>query len=453
VKCPKCNTVFPVAAPATPAFEVVDETPPKPAAPAPKPAPAVAKSTPKPVAPVENDFEFDDEKPKKKKRDDDDDDDDRPRGKKKSRRDDDDDDDDDDDRPRSKKKRSRDDDDDDDDRPRGKKKSRRDDDDDDDEDDRPRSKKKRSRDDDDDDDDDRPRGKKKRRRDDDDDDDDWHDAPSRKSNGFGNAKTGVLLLNISFWLYMSSLAIITLMILLGWVAVDSMTGGGGRGSRGGSSSDGEWFFTLLMLPGLLGLGNWIVATIGFAFCIGGPQKARGLAITSTVFAGVHLVLIMLTFTTVRSSMGVLPMGGDAMSWPMVATILPVLDMILPSFLIPGTRVSGMIGSGVIFAVLGAVCELLRLIFGMMLVKELATAAKDYDSAEKAQMGMVGSYVIVGGSALIVFLLALMARAGVGMGMNAFIGVFMLIYLGLTAMTVMPLMATSGARSSLARKAR
>jgi len=96
VKCPKCGTIFPVAAKpaAAPAFEVVEDAP----APAPRPA-----AKPQPIEP---DFEvLDEPKPKKKVVAlDDDDDDDRPRSKR--RRDDEDDDD--DDRPRKKKKKRRD---------------------------------------------------------------------------------------------------------------------------------------------------------------------------------------------------------------------------------------------------------------------------------------------------------------------------------------------------------
>lgn len=90
VKCPKCGTIFPVAAKpaAAPAFEVVEDTP------APTPA-----ARPQPLEP---DFEVVDEpKPKKKVVALDEEDDDRPRGKRRRDYDDDED----DDRPKKKKKR------------------------------------------------------------------------------------------------------------------------------------------------------------------------------------------------------------------------------------------------------------------------------------------------------------------------------------------------------------
>jgi F0F1-type ATP synthase assembly protein I len=133
LKCPKCGTAITVPAtakqPSKPAFEVVDDAPPTPAAK--KPAPVPAKPAPKDDDIVEVEVMADDDvvevdaveddKPRKGKsgRDKRDDDDDLPRkktGKSASR-----DDNDDDDKPRKKSKR-RDDDDDDDDRPRKKKK-------------------------------------------------------------------------------------------------------------------------------------------------------------------------------------------------------------------------------------------------------------------------------------------------------------------------------------------
>ena len=129
LRCPKCQTVFtpPKAAPAAPAFEVVDDEPKpaaKPASPAPpaRPAPPVAvRAKPAPEPEPASDFEVVDDEPKSAKKKvvakdaDDDEDDDRPRSKRKVR---DDDDDDEDDQPRRKKaKKKRDDDDD---RPRRK---------------------------------------------------------------------------------------------------------------------------------------------------------------------------------------------------------------------------------------------------------------------------------------------------------------------------------------------
>jgi len=263
VRCPKCQTVFkstapPAAAPA-PEFEVVEETPAKPAPLPTRPAKPAAPPPPPPPAPAESPFsnlEDEDDRPRKKRRrDDDEDEDDRPR-KKKSR-----DDDEDEDRPRSKKK-NRDDDEDEDDRPR-KKKSR----DDDEDDDRPKTRKR-----DDDEDDDRPRKKKSRR--DDEDEDDEDDRPRKKASGgsaFGLARVGVLLVLISLGLYLGAMGL--QLLFLGIAVIGGVIPSG-----------------MSLLTGLVGLANWIVGLTGLGLCIAGPSRARGLAIAATSVAAVHLIL-------------------------------------------------------------------------------------------------------------------------------------------------------------------
>jgi hypothetical protein len=408
--------VFPAAPPAAGGFEVVDD---EPASPPPPPRPAaksvVAAKTAPPPPPAKNEFEFDDA-PKKKRRDEDDED----------------------DRPRS---RRRDEDDEDDDRPR---KRRRDDDED--EDDRPRSRRRR---DDDEDEDDRPR-RRGRRRYEDDEDEDWRPA-ARGKPGFGPARTGALLLNISFWLYFASLALISLLIFLGWVATSTLTGGGGGGGRPGrGGDDGEWILTLIKLPGILGLANWVVALVGFGFCIAGPARARGMAITATVFAAVHFLLLLLTYNNLDRAIGI-PLAADAVTWPLFASALLGVDILLPTLVIPrGTQA---IGTNFMLFFAAGVCEVLRLVFALMTVKELARAGKDYGPEEKAHFGVIAAVSVVGASALLALLLAVLGRMEVIRGPNIIIGSLLLMYLGFTAMTIFPTLATHGVRNSLYRKAR
>jgi hypothetical protein len=239
VKCPKCGAIFPVtppAAPAAPAFEVVDQAPkpaPKPAAPPAASKPAAPKAAPQQPETLEPDFEvLDDEKPKKKRvTADEDDDDDEPKSKKKKKSRDDD-----DDEPKSKKKKSRDDDDDDD-EPRNKKKAKK-------------------------------KGKKQRDDDDEDDEDDW----SPRDSSFKAAKVGMLMVSISLWLYLGSFALIAILVFLAWL--------------GAVIPDG-----LMIVPGLIGVGNWVCALVGLGFCIAGPAKTRGLAIAAASAALVHVILV------------------------------------------------------------------------------------------------------------------------------------------------------------------
>ncbi|MCE9562671.1 MAG: hypothetical protein K8U57_11550 [Planctomycetes bacterium] len=433
---------------------------PKAAAPMPLPPP------PPPPPPSASKFAFDVvEKPKKKpavEEDEDEDEDDRPKSKR--RRDDDDEE---DDRPRKKSRREEDDDDYDD-RPRSKR--RRDDDDDDDYDDRPRSKRRRDDDDDYDDDyDDRPR---KRRRDYDDEDDDWHRAPKKKGPaGFAAAKTGVLLLNISFWLHGVSLALLSFFIFLALVgAFDGSSSSSSTSrrppQRGGFNNDDDYGSSrsgsgsaefIAKLPGFLGVANWIVAGVGFGFCIAGPVKARAMAITAASLAGAHLILAGVSISHLGGAVGgfgAMGGGGDVVMWLLWATTLPILDTLFPILIMGGTRG---IGSDYVLAFLAAGCELARMIFAMLMVKRLAEAAKDYEAEEKAQLGVMGAVVAGGGSAILALLVTLIYKTGAIDGMTSAKifggGSILLIYLAFTAMNAMPIFATMTLRRSLGRKAR
>jgi hypothetical protein len=205
VKCPKCATIFPVAAkPAAPAFEVVED------------APAPVSKLPARPEVLEPDFDVVDE-PKPRRKSADDDDDGRPRGK-----------------------RRRDYDEDDDDRPR----------------------------------------RKKGRRDDYEEEDDWQ--PAGKASSFGPARVGMLMLSISLWLYLGTFVLLGFFLLISWI--------------GASIPDG-----LMIVTGLLGLSNWIVALIGLGFCIAGPAQSRGLAIAATAVAAVHLIMAFVVANNEKSA--------------------------------------------------------------------------------------------------------------------------------------------------------
>jgi LSD1 subclass zinc finger protein len=144
----------------------------------------------------------------------------------------------------------------------------------DDDDGRPRSKRRR---DEEDDNDDRSRRKKGRRRDDE--DDDWR--PAGKGVSFGPAKVGMLMLSISLWLYLGTFVLLGLFLLVAWI--------------GASIPEG-----LMIVTGLLGLSNWIVALIGLGFCIAGPPKSRGLAIAATAVAAIHLIMAFVVANNEKS---------------------------------------------------------------------------------------------------------------------------------------------------------
>lgn len=396
-RCPKCGTVFPVAS--APSFEVVD---------APKPAPVAPKPAPKPAAPkpaaIEPDFEVLDEKPKKRVTSDDEDDD--------------------DDRPRKKKKR---------------------DDEDDEDDDEPRGRKKRG-------------GKaKKKRRYEDDDEDDWQ--PRRAGGEFAKAKTGATLIGVSFWLNLGTYGLLALYALIAWVMVNGSSSGSSSSSsssRGSSSgdSDGSFMDVMVILPGLIGLGAWIVGTVGSSIAIAGPRKARGMAITATVFAGLHLVLTAVTFSNLQDGLGgfgrSLP-GLGKLGWIAVASTLPVLDTFVPTLFYASRGIT----SDYAFALLAAVCEAGRLVFMLLTLKALAAAARDYDSAEKTQLSLLTAVSIVGGVALLTLLVAVLLREGnfksIGTYLNLGVATVFLMYLAYTFMMLGPALAAMQTKDACARR--
>lgn len=381
-KCPKCATVFAVGAP-KPAFEVVEDDAP-PVKPAPKPAPKPAAKS------AEPEFEVVDDAPVKKK------------AKAKS-------DDSDDDltveivefdehgnvvsrtttTTKSKKKRARDEDD--------------DDEDDDDEDDRPKKKKK-----------------KKRRSDDDDGFPEW--KPGNKSAGaFRTAKNGARLASIAFWLNLAAYALIALYMFIAFVMVNT-------GSSMGLGGMGEDTAQILMvLPGLLGTGGWVLGLVGFGMMSAGPQKARGTCIAATIMAFIHLTLMVIIFTNAGQGMPFVGRGmlGDP-RWMMMSGSMAVLEGV-PTILIYASRSFG--ESNFLLILFAALFELLRHIVGMMAVKATAEAARDGDAGHRATLGMLSLGSTLGIATLVLTLLVVIMEQAKGGRISPFFKILILTYIG------------------------
>ncbi|QJW94352.1 zinc ribbon domain-containing protein [Frigoriglobus tundricola] len=434
-RCPKCGTIFPVVAtpqagtgtkPAfgsgvAPAFgsgaAPVQQPPPAPK-PAPQPAPkppAAPTPTRTPAAkpPVEEpDFEIVEKKSKKRVTVEEDDE--RPRKKKRYDGYDDDgyDDEDDDDEPRVRKNRYN--------KPKKKKKSRYDD----------------------------------------DEDDDYRQPKSGARAAFSKGKIGALLISISFWLNLATYGMLSLYALLVWLLLIAATSsspssrGGMGGGGGGGESLGE---VLVVLPGLLGLGAWIVGVIGCSFSIAGPAKARGMAITATVLSGVHLVLMGVTFSNLHGGAGGgfgpargMGVGIGSGAWLAVSSALPVLDTFLPVLFYQSKVISG----DYIIALLAAVCEVARLFFMLYTLKAMAAAARDYEVAEKAQFGILVAAFVIGSVAIaLLVLFILLSEGGVGLKTALHLGAvaILLTLLAYTFMMLSPALTALQTRDACDRR--
>jgi LSD1 subclass zinc finger protein len=415
VKCPKCNTIFPVTKPAAAAFEVVEDTPPAPPPPPPAPKPAAKSEV------LDPDFEVVDETKSKK----------------------------------------------------GKKVVRIIEIDADDLDDL-----------DDDDEDDRPKKKKKKKRRDYDDDDDWQ--PTGKGGSFGPARVGMLLVGISLWLYVGTFALLAFFLMIAWAGASIPNG-------------------LMILTGLLGLGNWIVALIGLGFCIAGPSQSRGLAIAATAVATVHLVMAFVVANNEKSinaghaaialasfsstaekikSLGEKAMketdparrreyerelreylddrGGSVatssrseMRWPDLATLLPYPDILIAQLSYESRHFSDYV-----LGLLSGLVEVARVILIILLIGAVGHAARDRDVSDRSIYATIG-FSIGMGVALIIWLIIRViteessksATTASKSQFNWFIAGALLVYLVHLGTLVLPALLGMQAKSAAAYRAR
>lgn len=322
-------------------------------------------------------------------------------------------------------------------KPKKKSRDRYDDDEEDDEDDRPRSRRKRRRDYDDEDDDDRPRRRRKRRRDyddyDDDDEDDWPEPKRKKSTGFGPARTGALLLGIGAWLYMGTFGLMALLVLIAWA-------GGGMPSG------------VMVIAGLVGLGNWIVSLVGLGFCLAGPPRTRGTALAATIVSAVHLILSFVCFINLDDGLrGFGGLGfGSSSAWVALASVLPAVDMALPLLIYQ----SGAFSGGFLVAFLAGGCEIARLILIIFTLKGQALAARDYGTAERSKSAVMAVAGVCGGVALAALLIAVLVVEGqlFRAGMHLASAAMLLSYLAYAFMTMAPALLARDVKDTLPNRA-
>jgi len=393
VKCPKCNELFPVTAPTIPAPKNAPASPQKPAS----VKPAVAQPAPAKLPPEEPDFEVVDEPTPKKKvmaTIEDDEDDELPKRKKR----------------------------------------------------------------DEDEDDDRPLKKKKPRRyEDDEDDDDWQPKRGNKK-GHDKARIGMLLLTISSWLYFGLYVLFTLcvfLMLVGFLVASESSTSRTSSSSANPSDIASLVNILLMLLGLVGLGNWVVSLVGFSFCIAGPVRTRTKAITTTSLAGVHLVLVGLSYSITSNMLGGYGRlsGIESPSWLIFATTLPFLNSFLPALVYGARSVNGEF----LVLILTGVFEVIRLIFSLLTIRSLADESKNESAAEKAQLGVVATGIIVGGGMILMLFIALLIveakfsnfKTPITVGLVA----LFLLCLAYTAMLLIPALTAGSTQRSLAKRNR
>ncbi|MDB5311877.1 MAG: hypothetical protein JWO38_6079 [Gemmataceae bacterium] len=254
--------------------------------------------------------------------------------------------------------------------------------------------------------------------------------PPGPGDPLGLARPGLLLLLISLGLYLGSLGLHSLLLTAAWAGAVVPNG-------------------LVLVTGLLGLANWVVGLVGLSLCIAGPARVRGLAITATSVAVVHVILAFvvandtksLTFTpyTIETLSGINRMdrvvqtqktlekesekdpksaaskelreelaamqqqfqdefrtllNGNAdrsrMRWGDLTTLYPTLDKVGAVLSYQSKGFSDYLPG--FFAGLG---ELARFVLIVLLVGSLAPVSSSRDAREKVKLGLIGGCVATG----------------------------------------------------------
>jgi hypothetical protein len=346
-----------------------------------------------------------------------------------------------------------------------------------DEDDRPRSKRRR----DDEDDEDRPR--KKRRRREDDDEDDWQPVGNRGSSG--PAKVGMLLVSISLWMYASTFALLALFLLIAWLGAAIPS-------------------ALMIITGLLGLANWVVALIGLAFCIAGPPQSRGLAIAATAVAAIHLILAFVVANNEKlMNIGALAIGGASasgradrlkslgekaqketdparrreyereareiienlsdtpglgrkseMRWHDLATLLPFSDILIAQLSYESKTFNDYV-----LGLISGLLEVARGVLLILLIGSVGRAARDHYVADRSMMSMIVFSISIGVAMIVWLIISVIGHESKSSsnptrgGIDWLIAGALVTYLIHLGTLVYPAVLSLGAKNAAARKAR
>ena len=138
----------------------------------------------------------------------------------------------------------------------------------------------------------------------------------------------------------------------------------------------------LVLAGVIGLMNWLVAAIGVGLCLSGPVSTGhwGYGIAAAIATGVHLLMLLVLVGHGReysaARMGDSPVvhGGGAERWALLPTRLDSLTIYLTLILYRDQDLIPKLSIG--FSIAVGIAELIRIALIMMLLSCLARASGD-----------------------------------------------------------------------------
>ncbi len=162
---------------------------------------------------------------------------------------------------------------------------------------------------------------------------------------------------------------------------------------------------LLVLVGLPGMANWLLAAVGCGFFVAGPRKGNtfALAIALAVVATAHIVLVcILSFEGEKIAFGV--RTGNSVNWQAMATQFNSLLFMT------------LFGHFRTLNLFAALLELAQFILLMLLLREYAWLGKDRNGRKHA-MGMVILLPSALGILLVIYLLLKLLVENANLGRN------------------------------------
>jgi LSD1 subclass zinc finger protein len=171
----------------------------------------------------------------------------------------------------------------------------------------------------------------------------------------GRARLGILLNFIGIWCMVGALGVMVLFSLLSWT---------------GTTVNPDY----MVLAGLPGLANWLLAVVGLSFCIAGPAKfgARGLAIAGVAVAAVNLVL-MLVAAQDRPAVHAFGVRTSSFDWMHVISNMTYLTQFLVILTTKGVELD-------LLNLFAGIAELAQLILFMLFLNAIAKNARNSSTA-------------------------------------------------------------------------
>jgi hypothetical protein len=203
---------------------------------------------------------------------------------------------------------------------------------------------------------------RKRRRAPEDDDEEAAEERAALKRAFMRAAWGAKLIWISLLLFMISM----LMIVGFWF----------------EAAFGIYSGFFLVLAGMVGLANWLVALVGIGLCLSGPPSSGhwGYGISAVVATAIHLILLLILVGQTGEGMDkrVIDSQGSlgAQKWAQIPTRLDTITVYLPAILFADQDLVPK--STILLSVFVGVAEMVRIILIMMLLSCLAQSAGDVE---------------------------------------------------------------------------